>query len=110
MSNGGRDFKQGSAKVISDILSEEKVKRGMDYLKGEEFKADRERLRRNAANLLNDIRERYRQSKRTPETAAREKELTLRLAEVGTEAAELRLRLSELLEEEEKLRTELDQL
>ena len=107
---GGKDFKRGSAKVISDILSEEKVKRGLDYLKGEEFKADRERLRQEAAGRLKDLRERYRQRKRTPEEAAREKELTLRLAEVGTEAAELRLRLSELLEEEEKLRTELDQL
>ena len=107
---GGKDFKQGSAKVISDILSEEKVKRGLDYLKGEEFKADRERVRKNAADRLSDIRERYRQRKRTPETAAREKELTLRLAEVGTEAAEIRLRLSELLEEEEKLRTELENL
>ena len=107
---GGKDFKQGSAKVISDILSEEKVKRGLDYLKGEEFKADRERVRKNAASRLNDIRERYRQRKRTPEAAAREKDLTLRLAEVGTEAAEIRLRLSELLEEEEKLRTELENL
>ena len=107
---GGKDFKRGSAEVISDILSEEKVKRGLDYLKGEEFKADRERLRKNAAGRLNNIRERYRQSKRTPETAAREREITMRLAEVGTEAAEIRLRLSELLEEEEKLRTELENL
>ena len=107
---GGKDFKRGSAEVISDILSEEKVKRGLDYLKGEEFKADRERLRKNAAGRLNNIRERYRQSKRTPETAAQEREITMRLAEVGTEAAEIRLRLSELLEEEEKLRTELENL
>lgn len=110
MSKGGRDFKQGSAKVISDLFSEEKVKRSMDYLKGEEFKADRERLRREAAGRLERLRERYRQRKRTPEEAAREKDLTLRLAEVETEAAELRLQLSELLEEEEKLRTELENL
>jgi hypothetical protein len=39
---------------------------------------------------------------------ARERELSLRLAEVEAEAAEARLRLSELLEEEHKLRAELE--
>ncbi len=59
---------------------------------------------------MRNIRNRYRPKKRTPETAARERELSLRLAEVESEAAELRLRLSELLEEEEQLRGDLEGL
>lgn len=107
---GGKDFKQSSAEIISDLLSDERVKRSLEYIQGEEFKADRERVRRGATERLKNIRDRYRGKKRTPETAARERELTLRLAEVETEAADLRIRLSELLEEEEKLRTELEDL
>ena len=45
-----------------------------------------------------------------PETAARERKLTLRLAEVEAEAAELRIHLSVLLEEEEELRKSLEEL
>ncbi len=107
---GGKDFKQSSAEIISDLLSDERVKRGLKYLGGEEFRADRDRARRGAAERLKNIRDRYRGKKRTPETAAREKELTLRLAEVEAEAADIRIRLSELLEEEEKLRSELEEL
>ncbi len=106
----GKDFKRSSAEIIADLLSDEKVQRGLKYLQGEEFKTSRERVRQEAARRLKDVRERYRSKRRTPETAAREKELTLRLAEVEAEAAELRLRLSELLEEEEKLRAELEEL
>ena len=107
---GGKDFKQGSAEIISDILSDKRVKRGLEYIQGEEFKTDRERVKRGATERLKNIRDRYQGKKRTPETAARERELTLRLAEVEAEAADIRIRLSELLEEEEKLRGELEEL
>ena len=103
-------FKQTSAEIISDLLSDERVKRVREYVRSEEFKADRERVRRDAAERVKNIRERYRPKRRDPETAAREKELTLRLAEVEAESAEVRIRLSELLEEEEGLRRALDEL
>jgi hypothetical protein len=79
-------------------------------VRGEEFKADRDRVRRDAAERLKNIRDRYRTKRRDPETAARERELTLRLAEVEAESADLRIQLSELLEEEQKLRTALGEL
>jgi hypothetical protein len=85
------------------------VRRGLEYVRGEEFRAERERIRQEAAARLKNVRERYRPKRRTPEMAARERELTLRLAEVEAEAAHLRLRLSELLEEEERIRTELEE-
>jgi hypothetical protein len=106
----GKNFKRSSAEIIADLLSDERVRRGLEYLQGEEFKANRERVRKEASKRLQDIRSRYRPKRRTPETAARERELTLRLAEVEAEAAELRLRLSELLEEEGQLRTALEDL
>ena len=106
----GGDFKRGSAEFISDLLSDKRVKRVREYVEGEEFKADRERVRKNAAERLGNIRRRYSSKRRTPEAAVREKELTLRLAEVEAEAAELRLRLSDLLDEEAKLRTDLEEL
>ena len=105
-----KNFKRSSAEIIAELLADERVRRGLEYLQGEEFKANRERVRQEASKRLQDIRERYRPKRRTPETAARERELTLRLAEVEAEAAELRVRLSELLEEEEKLRGALDEL
>ena len=105
-----KNFKRSSAEIIADLLSDEKVRRGLEYLQGEEFKANRERVRQEASKRLKDIRERYRPKRRTPQTAARERELTLRLAEVEAEAAELRLRLSELLEQEGKLRAALEDL
>jgi hypothetical protein len=105
-----RFFKETSAEIISDLLSDTRVKRVREYVRGEEFKADRERVRRDAAERLKSIRDRYRTKRRDPETAARERELTLRLAEVEAEAAELRIQLSELLEEEETLRIALDEL
>ena len=105
-----KDIKNTSAEILADLLSDTRVRRGLNYLGGEDFKADRERLRRNAGERLKNIRERYRTKRRDPETAARERELSLRLAEVETEAAELRLRLAELLEEEETLRRALEQL
>ena len=105
-----KNFKRSSAEIIADLLSDERVRRSLEYLQGEEFKADRERVRQEASKRLQDIRERYRQKRRTPEDAARERELTLRLAEVEAEAAELRLRLSDLLEEEERLRSQLEEL
>ncbi len=106
----GKDFKRNSAEIIADLLADERVRRGLKYFQGEEFRSERDRVRQEAARRLKDIRERYRSKRRTPEAAAREKELTLRLAEVEAEAAELRIRLSELLEEEERLRADLDQL
>lgn len=108
--NKDRDLKNSSAEIIADLLSDARVRRGLTYLGGEEFKADRERLRRGAGERLKNIRSRYRPKKRDPETAARERELSLRLAAVETEAAELRLRLSELLEEEGMLRSALEEL
>jgi hypothetical protein len=105
-----KNVKRSSAEIIADLLSDERVRRGLEYLQGEEFRANRERVRQEASKRLQDIRERYRPKKRTPESAARERELTLRLAEIEAEAAELRLLLSDLLEEEEKLRAELEEL
>jgi len=105
-----RFFKQTSAEIIADLLSDARVKRVKEYVQGEEFKADRERVRRDAAERLKNVRDRYRAKRRDPETAARERELTLRLAEVEAEAAELRIQLSVLLEEEEELRRSLDEL
>ncbi len=108
----GNFFKRGSAEILSDLLKEESVQRGVKYLRGEDFKADRERVRKEAAKRVKDVRDRYAAGvkKRTPEAAARERQLTLRLAEVEAEAAEIRLRLSELLEEEAELRASLDEL
>ncbi len=105
-----KNFKRSSAEIVADLLSDERVKRGLEYLQGEEFKANRELVRKEASKRLQEIRERYRPKRRTPETAARERELTLRLAEVEAEAAELRLLLSDLLDEEAKLRAELEEL
>jgi len=110
MADKDKDLKSSSAEIIADLLTDPRVRRGLRYLGGEEFKADRERIRQGAGERLKNIRNRYRPNKRTPETAARERELSLRLAEVESEAAELRLRLSELLEEEEQLRGALESL
>jgi hypothetical protein len=110
MANKDKDLKSSSAEIIADLLTDPRVRRGLRYLGGEEFKADRERIRQGAGERLKNIRNRYRPNKRTPETAARERELSLRLAEVESEAAELRLRLSELLREEEQLRGDLEGL
>ncbi len=105
-----KDLKSSSAEIIADLLTDPRVRRGLRYLGGEEFKADRERIRQGAGERLRNIRNRYRPKKRTPETAAHERKLSLRLAEVESEAAELRLRLSELLEEEEQIRADLEGL
>lgn len=105
-----RFLKQGSAEILSNLLSDKTVRRVREYVGGEDFKTDRERIRKNAAERLKNVRARYRKGQRTPEEAARERELTLRLAEVEAEAADLRVRLTELLEEEEKLRVALDEL
>ena len=110
MADKNKDFKSSSAEIITDLLSDPRVRKGLKYLQGEEFKADRERLLREASEYLKGIRNRYRPEKRTPEAAARERELSMKLAAVEAEAAELRLRLAELLEEEKKLRTALEEL
>ena len=110
MADKGKDPKSSSAEIIADLLSDPRVQQGLKYLGGEEFRADRERVRRAAGERLKNIRDRYRPKTRTPEAAARERELCLKLAAVEAEAAELRLRLSELLEEEEKLRGALEDL
>ena len=113
--NKDKKVRSSSAEFITDLLTDPRVRRGLtetlgQYLGSEEFRTERERIRRGAGERLRNIRKRYRPKKRTPETAARERELTLRLADVETEAAELRLRLSELLEEEERLRGDLENL
>jgi hypothetical protein len=105
-----KDFKSNSAEIIADLLSDPWVRRGLKYLGGEEFKTERERIRRGAGERLKNIRDRYRPKRRTPEAAARERELSLKLAAVESEAAELRLRLAELCEEEEGLRRALEEL
>lgn len=105
-----KDFKSSSAEIITDLLRDPRVRRGLQYLGGEAFKTDRDRIRREAGERLRSIRDSYRPKKRTPETAARERELSLKLAAVEAEAAELRLRLGELLEEEENLRRALEDL
>ena len=110
MTEKDKDFKSNSAEIIADLLSEPWVRRSLKYLGGEEFKTDRERIRQEAGERLKNIRNRYRPKKRTPEAAARERELSLKLAAVESEAAELRLRLAELIEEEEKLRRALEEL
>lgn len=110
MADKNKDFKSSSAEIIADLLSNPRMRKGLEYLGGEEFKAERERLRREAGKYLKGVRDRYRPKRRTPEAAARERELSLKLAAVETEAAELRLRLAELLEEEKKLRTDLEEL
>jgi hypothetical protein len=113
--NKDKNLKSSSAEFITDLLRDPRVRRGLtetlgQYLGSEEFKAERERIRRGASDRLRNIRNRYRPKRRTPETAARERELSMRLAAVESEAAELRLRLSELLEEEERLRGDLENL
>ena len=105
-----KDLKSSSAEIIADLLSDPRVRRGLRYLGGEEFKADRERIRQGAGEHLKNIRNRYRQRRRTPETVARERELSTRLAAVEAESAELRVRLAELLEEEGGLRKALEDL
>ena len=106
----GGNFKRSTAEIISELLSDERVRRGLDYVRSDEFKAERERIRQGAAERLRDARKRYGPKRRTPEAAARERELNLRLAEVEAEAAELRIRLSELLEQEEEIRAALEDL
>ena len=108
--NADKDFKSSSAEIIADLLSDPRVKRGLSYLGGDEFKTERERIQQAASERIRNIRKRYRTRKRDPETAARERDLSLRLAEVEAESAELRLRLAELLEEEGRLRADLDAL
>ena len=110
MADKNKDFKSSSAEIIADLLSNPRMRRGLEYLGGEEFKVERERLRREAGKYLKGVRDRYRPKRRTPEAAARERELSLKLAAVEAETAELRLRLAELLEEEKKLRTDLEEL
>ena len=105
-----KDIKNSSAELIAELLSDPRVKRGLRYLGGDEFKTERERIQQAASERIRNIRSRYRTRKRDPETATRERDLSLRLAEVEAEAAELRLRLAELLEEEGRLRSDLEAL
>ena len=98
----GKDPKHSSAEFVTELVSR--------YLADEEFKANRERIQQAASERIRNIRSRYRARRRDPETAVRERDLNLRLAEVEAEAAELRLRLAELLDEEERLRGDLQDL
>lgn len=98
----GKDPKNSSAEIVTELFSR--------YMADEEFKAARERIQQVAGERIRNIRDRYRGRKRDPETAARERDLNLRLAEVEAEAAELRLRLVELLEEEGRIRGDLEGL
>lgn len=102
--SGGRE----SSERGSGIFSNPRVRRGLEYIQGEEFQEDRKRFQRGAGERLKNIRDRYKGRNRTPEEAALERELSLRLAEVEAEAAEARIRLAELLEEERRLRSELE--
>ncbi len=104
------NFKRSTAEIIADLLSDERVRKGLDYVRSDQFKTERERIRQEAADRLKTVRKRYGPKRRTPEAAARERELTLRLAEVEAEAAELRIRLSELFEAEVKIRSSLEDL
>lgn len=113
MSNGREDRgddrrRDSSQRASGGIFNDPRLRRGIEYIQGEEFKEDRRRFQRGAGERLKNIRERYRGRERTPEEAAREREISLRLAEVEAESAEVRLRLSELLEEERKLRSEME--
>ena len=110
MADKDKNLKNSSAEIVADLLSDPRVRRGLKYLSSEEFKAERDRIRQEAGEYLKNIRDRYRPKKRTPEAAARERELSLKLAAIEAEAAELRLRLTELLEEEESLRKALEDL
>jgi len=105
-----KDFKNASAEILADLLRGERVRRGVDYLRGDEFKSERDRLRQEAAARIKNLRDRARGKRRTPEEAARERELTLKLAEIEAESAEIRVRLAELLEEEAAIRAALDEL
>ena len=104
----GDSGRRENADRVSELLSNPRVRRGIEYIQGEDFREDRRRFQREAGERLKNLRERYRHRGRTPAEAARERELSLRLAEVEAEAAESRLRLAELLEEERKLRSELE--
>lgn len=112
MSSGREDRgdsrRRGPSERASGIFNDPRLRRGLEYIQGEEFKEDRRRFQRGAGERLKNIRDRYRGRERTPEEAARERELSLRLAEVEAESVEVRLRLSELLEEERKLRSEME--
>lgn len=100
--SSAKDPKNRSAELVTELLSR--------YLSDEEFRENRERIQQAAGDRIRNIRERYRARKRDPETVARERDLSFRLAEVEAEAAELRLRLAELLEEETRLRSDLEAL
>ena len=39
--NADKDFKSSSAEIIADLLSDPRVKRGLSYLGGDEFKTER---------------------------------------------------------------------
>lgn len=104
----GKSGDRASSERFSELLSNPRVRRGIEYIQGEEFREDRKRFQRGAGERLKNLRDRYRGRGRTPAEAARERELSLRLAEVETETVEVRLRLAELLEEERKLRSELE--
>ena len=110
MADKDKDLKSSSAEIIADLLSDPRLRRGIQYLGGEEFKAERERFKQEAGESLRKLRDRYRSKRRSPEAAARERELSMRLAAVEAESAELRVRLAELLEEEETLREALKEL
>ncbi len=100
--SAGKDPKNSSAEIVAELFSR--------YMADEELKAARGRIQQAAGEQIRNIRNRYRARKRDPQTAARERDLSLRLAEVEAEAAELRLRLVELLEEEGRLRSDLEAL
>ena len=94
----GGNFKRSTAEIISELLSDERVRKGLDYVRSKSSG----RSGTASAGCRRPPEERARAlppEEAYPEAAARE-ELTLRLAEVEAEAAELRIRLSELLEQE----------
>jgi hypothetical protein len=44
----GKDFKGKSAEIIADLLSDERVRRGLKYFQGEDFRSERDRVRQEA--------------------------------------------------------------
>ena len=42
----GGNFKRSTAEIISEPLSDERVRKGLDYVRSEEFRAERDRIGR----------------------------------------------------------------
>ena len=58
MTEKNKDLKNSSAEIITDLLSDPRVRRGLKYLGGEEFKADRDRFLKEAGEYLKNVHHR----------------------------------------------------